>query len=340
MSAGIIRIQKFSGSSPKGIQIHDQRERGYSHSNPDIDFEKSQKNYDLHNRQPINYIKKIKERIGELHLPRAIRKDAVTMVQCMITSDRGFFDRLPEGQQEDFFKKCYEWVRERYGAENIISATVHMDEKTPHIHINMVPVTTDGRLCAKDLFKKQDLLQLHDDFYKDVCQQYGLERGERKNEIQKHLSVEEFKLATRKEKIKGQIYDTSKAEQELTEKQKALQDKTLEAETLNDTLVERLKKGYGKLEGLKELHKLKATKNMLGKYAYSPEDHEKIIAAAEIGILAADLFPENVRLKSELADLRRLKQELKRIEKYLEKKGLKTELERIKKDIHWEEHLT
>ena len=68
---------------------------------------------------------------------------------------------------------------ERYGEENIIAAVVHNDESTLHMHLNLMPVTKDGRLCSKQLFDKPQLQKLQTDFYEEVGKKYGLERGKK-----------------------------------------------------------------------------------------------------------------------------------------------------------------
>jgi hypothetical protein len=199
MSFAIIRIQKMTTGTVKGIQIHDQREKEFSHTNPDIDFSKSDLNVDLYNNENVNFNHKVKEHIQELNLPRKIRKDAIVMCQCLVTSDKSFFDNLSPVEQNIFFKDSFNFIKERYGEKNIISATVHYDETTPHMHVNFVPITEDKRLCAKDLFKRTDLIRLHDDFHK-YCKEHGynLERGENRGVSQKHLSVGEYKIETKK----------------------------------------------------------------------------------------------------------------------------------------------
>ena len=88
-----------------------------------------------------------------------------------------FFDNLSSQKQKQFFKDSFEFIKETYGEKNIISANVHYDEKTPPMHVNFVPITNDGRLCAKDLIK------LHDNFSKH-CKDHGydLERAESKGD--------------------------------------------------------------------------------------------------------------------------------------------------------------
>lgn len=196
MSYGIVRVQKFSAGSVKGIEIHDRREKDrISHTNKDIDWSKTGLNYDLYPQQNTNFQKAIKLRIGQLSLPKAVRKDAVVMAQVLVTSDRYFFmDKSPE-QIRGFFSDCYDFLAERYGKENIISAVVHMDETTPHMHFNFVPVTLDGRLSAKSILTRQSLIEQQTAFCEKVGKKYGLLRG-MEGSKEKHLEIAELKKQT------------------------------------------------------------------------------------------------------------------------------------------------
>lgn len=194
MSYGIIRIQKMTAGSCKGIEIHDRREKeGISHTNKDIDWERTKNNYYLF-EQKQSFYRAAQNRISELELNRAVRKDAIVMAQALITSDHEFFKNKTLEEQRAFFEDSLKFIEERYGQENLISATVHMDERTPHMHVNFVPVTQDGRLSAKTLFSKKSLSELQDNFYARVGRAYGLERGER-GSAARHLDVIEYKIA-------------------------------------------------------------------------------------------------------------------------------------------------
>jgi len=113
MSYAIIRIQKMTSGCVKGIQLHDQREKDHSNTNPDIDFSKSGQNEDLHNPGKIDYNHRVKQRIQELHLPKAVRKDAIVMCQCLVTSDKQFFDKMPPNEQKRFFQDSYDFIKNR-----------------------------------------------------------------------------------------------------------------------------------------------------------------------------------------------------------------------------------
>lgn len=194
MSYGIIRVQKFKSSAVTGIQIHDKREKEKSNTNADIDHSKSNLNYSLIEADERPFQTQIKEKINNLHLKKAVRKDAVVMCQILITSDKSFFDNITPEQERKFFQDSLEFVKKRYGENNIISAEVHKDEKTPHLHINLVPIK-DNKLSAKSLFDKPLLYKLQDDFYNEVSREYGLDRGGQE-ERQKHKTMQELKKET------------------------------------------------------------------------------------------------------------------------------------------------
>ncbi len=135
MSYLVCHIQKFKNSDVKGLQIHNQRESDKS-KNIDIDKSKSHLNIDLHNDSSINYNKQVKKIIKQGYKgTKAIRKDAVVMTSTLVTSDNKFFSEMPLNKQLEFFKQSYEYFKNRYGYENIVSAVVHLDEKTPHMHL-------------------------------------------------------------------------------------------------------------------------------------------------------------------------------------------------------------
>lgn len=94
-----------------------------------------------------------------------------------------------------FFQDAYDFLAERYGRENVISATVHMDEATPHMHFNFVPVTPDGRLSAKDVLTKQSLTEQQTAFHEAVGARYSLQRGEPKGsgKRRQHMETAEYK---------------------------------------------------------------------------------------------------------------------------------------------------
>ena len=208
MSYGIVRVQKFGLGSVKGIEIHDLRQKvGVSHTNDDINWQKSIDNYDIHYSNNRNFKLTIKNRINQLNLKRAVRKDAVVMAQVLVTSDSSFFQSISHDKQQQFFKDSYDFLAERYGKHNIISAVVHLDELTPHMHFNFIPITDDDRLSAKSILTKQSLIQQQTAFFESVGRKYGLERGLQGGK-KSHYQTSEFKAKTSFEHIQQQLNDS------------------------------------------------------------------------------------------------------------------------------------
>lgn len=227
MSCCICRVAKIKkASGVAGIQIHNRREREHSNTNPDIDFERSHLNYSLIDTPNRSYNAIADERIANGYKGlKAIRKDAVRVCEVLFTSDTDFFINKSSDEQRQYFTACLNWANGRFGKENIIAATVHMDEATPHMHLDFVPLTKDGRLTAKDVLgNKYDLQLMQDDFYNTVGKPWGLERGERADldnpeaeKPQKHKTTAEYKRQMERETA-----DLAERVNGLTEKEKFL----------------------------------------------------------------------------------------------------------------------
>ena len=168
-------MEKYKRADIVGIERENERDENYkSTRNPQIDKSKTYLNY-----HTLSYEKKylafIDERIKELASKRKIKDDAVLITSFILGSDKEFFDGISTETQKQFFDDCTEFFAERYGKENVVSAVVHLDESTPHLHFNLMPVT-GGRLCTKELFDRTALRELQTDFYEVVGKKYGLKR--------------------------------------------------------------------------------------------------------------------------------------------------------------------
>lgn len=254
MSYGVVRVQKMTSGSVKGIEIHDKRKKDVSHTNSDIDWSKSQNNYDLHTDQNSNFNQAVKKRIDSLELSRAVRKDAVVMAQVLVTSDKAFFDGMSEHQQKEFFKDSYDFLAKRYGLENIVSAVVHLDERTPHMHFNFVPVTEDKRLSAKSVLTKSALTEQQTAFYNQVGIKYGLERGVQGGK-KKHLEIAELKKQT----AYGEIEQLESKIKALTEQLESLKGVELPISNINAINPQKTLTGAIKGITLEDIENLKKT---------------------------------------------------------------------------------
>ena len=223
MSFGVCRVEKVKGAAAvAGLQLHNNRERQHSNTNPDIDRSRSGLNYSLIEQSTHSYNKLIEGRLQQGYKgKKAIRKDAVRMCEMLFTSDGEFFARLSEQEQQQFFIDCFEFAAQRYGRENIIAATVHLDEATPHLHLDFVPLTQDGRLSAKEVLGgRKEMQQLQDDFYAFVASKYGLDRGNRADiengeTSRKHLETAEYKEKLARDRIKQAEQTEQKAQRRI-----------------------------------------------------------------------------------------------------------------------------
>ena len=144
MSYLVLRYGQIQEGTPYAASRATTGGNGRATGNPDIDYDRSAANYELHEAAASNYAEAIQNRIDELLLVKAVRKDAVRMCGLIVTSDKAFFDGLTPEETRRFFEESKAFLTEFVGAKNVVSAMVHMDEKTPHMHFLHVPVTPDG----------------------------------------------------------------------------------------------------------------------------------------------------------------------------------------------------
>lgn len=300
MSYAVVHMQKIKSPALKGMQIHHQRERE-SKTNPDIDEDRSEQNYDLANDENIDFTKRVNEIIESQKTgTRKTRKDAVLVNELLITSDKDFFERLEPAEQDRFFEESYELLAERYGVQNIAYAKVHKDEKTPHLHLGVVPMR-DGRLQGKNVFNRQELLWLQDKFPEHMRERgFELERGE-KGSDRDHIEMARFKKQTLEKEIDS-------LDKNLGHKKKEL---SVLSERVPDKVEVNAKKQMKNIEvptGEKTLfgkEKMKIEKKPTGNVVLSEKDYKRLISAAMgnkqlkgqlNNLLNTDLVKENKNL--------------------------------------------
>lgn len=192
MSMVVARMQKMKAENLIGLGNHNQRKTA-NHSNQEIDVTRSHLNYDLVDRTN-NYKTDIQTFINETKASsRAVRKDAVLVSEWIITSDTDFFNTLDEKQTRTFFEVAKNYFAKNYGEENIRYAQVHVDERTPHMHLGIVPFTEDKRLSSKTIFNRQALKNIQEELPDELKKQgFAIERGEQ-GSTRSHMAVQEFK---------------------------------------------------------------------------------------------------------------------------------------------------
>lgn len=234
----VVHMMKIKSGAVGGIQSHNNREHEPK-TNPDVDMSRSEDNYDLISCD--NYKRSIKEKLSNLvESSRAVRKDAVVVCNFIVTSDNETMNALGADRQREFFQDSVKWFSDRYGADRVLNATVHMDETTPHLHIGVMPITQDGRLSAKAIFTKTEMKAIQTEFARDVGEKYGLERGVEGSE-RTHLSEARFKeqkaleMANEHGAIAQELHVLAEdCKQELSEATRSLETVKQEISTMQD----------------------------------------------------------------------------------------------------------
>lgn len=207
MSYAIIRNTKYKRENLKGIFRHNER-RNKNYSNENIDKEKSYLNYSLKSPQ-YSYEKEFDKIREKYNLKGQIKTVSNIACEYIITSDHDYFERIGEEETKRFFEIAYKFVSEykELGEQYIMSAKVHMDEQTPHMHLVFLPVvhTKDkkgnaiDKLACSEFWKAKDSYrQLQDAFYNYMVQNgFELQRGIPREETgREHYSVKEYKKIT------------------------------------------------------------------------------------------------------------------------------------------------
>ena len=173
----IMRFAKYKGPEITNIEAHNERRKEKYASNSDIDLTRSKQNFHLI-EPPQRYRAEAERQIQAAGC--RTRKDSVRVVEVLFTATPDFFQdkKLPEVRR--YFEEALRFLEQYQAKETIISAVVHMDEKTPHMHLSFVPLTLDDRLSAKDIVgNKKKLTWWQDKFWEHMVVKYSdLERGE------------------------------------------------------------------------------------------------------------------------------------------------------------------
>jgi len=213
MSYAIARNEKLTRSQAQGICVHNDR-KAKKHSNKEIDISKSHLNYYL-KKNELNYIKEFDKTKEKYNLQGQIRSNSIIICEMIFTSDLEFFNKIGEEETKRYFEESYKFIcnYKKLSEKYIISAVVHLDEGTPHMHLAYIPViqTTNkegnniDKICCRDFWKGKDSYRnLQDNYYEYITSKgFKLERGLPSEETQrKHEKIQDFKQITNFENTK------------------------------------------------------------------------------------------------------------------------------------------
>ena len=214
MSYAIIRNENYKMGQLGLIYRHNER-KNTNYSNKDINKQNSIKNYSIKSTN-TSYQKAFKILKEQYNLKGQIKKVSNVMCELIITSDKYFFELIGENETKRYFQMAYDFVKDyqNLGEQYIVSAKVHLDETTPHLHIVFIPVIhkfdkKSGKMidkisCSEFWKGKDSYKKLQDSFYKCVKDNgFDLERGKANNV--EHLSTEKLKQITDYENIKSEL---------------------------------------------------------------------------------------------------------------------------------------
>ena len=216
MSFAIIRNTKYKRENLKGIYRHNER-KNKNYSNDNIDKERSYLNYSIKSPK-YRYDKEFDRLKEKYNLKGQIKTVSNIACEYIITSDKQFFEEIGEEETKRYFETAYNFVAEykNLGEQYIMSAKVHMDEETPHMHLIFLPVvhTTDkkgnniDKIACSEFWKEKDSYRrLQDAFYQYMTSHsFELERGVPKEKTGRvHVDIKEYKELTNFDKTKEKL---------------------------------------------------------------------------------------------------------------------------------------
>ena len=204
---GILRFAKYKGPEIGRIEAHNERKKETYASNPDVDTNRSK--YNFHLVTPArSYRAEAERQIAEAGC--RTRSDSVRVVEALVTASPEFFKGKKRSEIKSYFADVLDFIKAHQDEKTIISAVVHMDEKTPHMHLSFVPLTQDGRLSAKEIIgNRKKLVWWQDEFWKHMAKKYpDLERGESASKTgRQHIPPRFYKEAVHLNSLRDKLMD-------------------------------------------------------------------------------------------------------------------------------------
>lgn len=173
----ILRFEKRKAGPAGALEAHHERTKEQYASNLDIDTDRSRENFHII-RPTQKYRREIDSRIKAAGC--RTRKDSTMFVDTLITASPDFFTGRSQREVQAYFTEAAAFMERKVGRGNIFSAVVHMDEKTPHLHLCFTPITQDGRLSAKEILgNRAQLSKWQDEFHTHMSKAFPASNGAR-----------------------------------------------------------------------------------------------------------------------------------------------------------------
>jgi len=291
--------QKNKMTDVKGKEM--EQERKGRIKNDDIDLSRTHLNYDIVQSDKTLY-QRVKERVEDLKKSGSrVQKNSVVMYSNILTVPREQAEKWGEKKTDEYFKACYDFFCREFGTENVVSAVVHKDETSPHMHLHFIPVNKEnGRLQARIAMNRQRINQIHNELPKFLQERgFDVERASGKTKDKNIEDVHEYKQVQRKINEKKQ--ELEKIVEILPDTKEKIQYMKKETETV--------KVGFMKTEE-------KETGNYILSHKQMQDMLKKINAAVAVKkgyerLIKTDLVQENIKLREIVIEQNKTIEELK-----------------------------
>lgn len=316
-------LASFKSAGAVGVLRHDERtenDKVQSRKNECIDSKKTCLNYNLAPKRKGNLMEHIRQVCKDNNVRLSNRKDLNIMCSWIVTAPK----TIPKDQISRFFLYCYSFLKKRYGEEYTLSATVHLDETTPHLHYSFIPVGYDKKnnrltVSSKLVATRTELRSFQQELSKALENEFGYDVGIL-NEATKdgNKEIQELKLQTAQKRIAEAEQSAERAEKHLNE----LQGRVLNQEQVN--ALRGKKTLTGGLKGINYEEYLSLVKTAQSvdkaKTAVILAQNETKQVKQELSSVQMKHRTEVAKLKSELENERRLREKERRYYKQIVEK--------------------
>lgn len=280
-----LHFEKYRYPSP-GLQRHNERKPGQKHSNKNIRADKTKNNIFLKEPDGLSITQRVNNRIQDGYKKeKGIRSDAIKLIEATVQLG-GEIGQADEWKQILVLEHAFEELKKVYGEENIVSAVIHVDETTPHLHMDFVPLTKDGRLSARDVLgNKGKMKKTQENYLKSMQERFPELNFQRKqDEITNGLEQKLFEkfthlLREEREEFELERDEWLKEVAKLEERERALDEKEQAFKDYREKTNETIRQWKGYIS--KERHSIEIDKKANEQKAKELEEKELQLKAKE-----------------------------------------------------------
>lgn len=207
---------RFRGIKLNELELMQSYLTEHMKNSPNVDLSLSYMNHAIENLSPERLESRVTDRIAQLELKKHPRCDSIGIEDILVSPSEEFKENVELGLREQYFKDSLHFFQARYGKENVMYCQCHMDESKPHIHVGIVPITSEGQLSATKLFTYQEIKLMTEEFHRAVAEEYTLKCAEHYlNEYLEAHGAKVDQLTLKLKILSNNIGDTEEKQKEL-----------------------------------------------------------------------------------------------------------------------------